>query len=214
MTPTKDNILELYKGIDPLDYLQKVAFYEEKMDFIEKLDTKQQHFFKYEYIQALFDLGRYEQVLLRIDKLIEYIFLNNISYGQDTFAQLVFLKAASFYDLQDYTQAIKFGEQLVGICPQSVFYQKFLRKAYYQNNVKNGSFWRTSFMTLIILSALMSGLFVYSRHTATGEYLFYCSLILNGFIITGFTAMYITYYLRSKRSLDKLIEKVKRKGVD
>jgi tetratricopeptide (TPR) repeat protein len=211
MTPTKENIVDLYKMIDPQDYLQKVSFFRDKAPIICHLDQKHQYFFKYEYVQALFDLGRYEEVLTYIDDIIEYIFLNNIDYRLNTYEHLIFLKTAAHYDLQHYDQAVCLAEQLVGMSPTTIFYQRFLERTYYHQSLHKSQRWRTICMVIILISAILSGVFLMYRDLVPFQYLYEISLGLNAVVILMLVVFYIKHYQDAKKSLESHMKRVKLK---
>lgn len=211
MTPTKENIIDLYKRIDPQDYLEKISFYQDKAFIIFNLDKKNQYFFKYEYVQALFDLGRYDQVLSSIDDIIEFVFLNNVNYRPDTYEHLVFLKTASLYDLQNYDRAVNLAEQLVGMSPDTKFYQRFLARAYYHQSLQKSYRWRNISMVIILISAVLSGIFLLYRDTASFQYLYQISIGLNAIVVLSLATFYIKHHSEAKNSLNNHMKRVKQK---
>ena len=165
-------IYDEFKEIEPNDYLQKLKFYEELNEQIFSLQKDQQYFLKFEYVKALFDLGRYQKVLLEIDELIEYIFLHNLSFSdEDCFVHSIFIKAASTFHLSMYDKAIELSKQLVSMKPENRIYAELLRKCYYQKNEWSSIDLRLVAIMSILIIAIAGAAYYLLNNADTGKYL-------------------------------------------
>ncbi len=188
------NIFEEYKEIAPNDYLQKIRFYEEKSQYIFELVHDQQYFLKYEFVKALFDLGRYQKVLAEIDDLIEYVFLEGASFSNaDNFEELVFVKAASTYHNGDTHQAQLYSQQLLTMKPNNKIYAELLRKCIH-SKLKDKYTDLRLLTILSILSLAMIGGVVYfkygaltAKHTDQLLHVYIGGLIVISVLLSTFT---------------------------
>ncbi len=148
MKSTIQDIITHYEQIAENDHLHRVNYYEENSALIFLLTTEKQSLFKFFYIQSLFSLGRYEKVLAEIDPLIEYVFLEEKNFSANTFEELIFIKAASSYDLHHYDQAINISKQLVSMNPENTLYQQLLLKCYRRD-------WKDRYSTIQLIAIVV-----------------------------------------------------------
>jgi len=215
MFSTKEPILILFDQIGKEDHIERIMFYEENTEFIFALDESKQYYFTYHYIQSLYASEKYDNVLSEIDTVIEYVFLNNINYivGR-TYEGLLFLKAASLYEMLRYEEAINIGEQLVGMHPYDQRYRKFMERAYRAYYNFNSSGIRLTALILIFCSAIVSAIiwFINSNgeeRTLTQSFLVVISPCILALSLLG--GAHLFNYLKSIRSTDHLIETKKLK---
>lgn len=214
MTPTKENILDLFLKIDDHDFLQKVSFYEERCSIIFQLEEKTQNYFKYEFVQALFDLGRYEKVLVEVDDLIEYVFLNNINYVERNYDHLIFLKAASLFGLRNIEEALVVSKQLVAINPENELYASLLTKVLYHQSKMKTSIIRSLVILLVMISAIICGVFLLKKSSPIAQSAFNTAFGINLFVLTVLGLLVMYNQLAALSGLEKHISSVRKKTRD
>jgi hypothetical protein len=211
MNPTKENILDLFLQIEVHDNIRKIAFYEERFPIIFQLEENRQNYFKFEFVQSLFNLGRYEKVLLEIDSLIEYVFLEGINYVEKTYEHLIFIKAASHFGLHDYTKAVSISEQLVYINSHDELHKKLLLNCYYERSKNRTATFRLSSIFLILLSAATCLIFILKKESSIFSEAFKLSMSINIFVIVSITVILFYNQLRAYRDLSKYLGAVRTK---
>ena len=195
------NILEEYQGIEPNDYLEKIRFYEQRSEQIFSLDEDQQYFMKYEFVNALFDLGRYEKVLVEIDDLIEFVFLNNVSYsGEDNFSELIFLKAASTYHKGDYENAARLSRQLIGVKPDDQVYGELHKNAIRQKLKQKYTDLRLVAILVILTCAIVGGVY-YFKYGITEDEVNWSLIVVNSIAILSLAITLTTFDLAARYKL-------------
>ncbi len=120
--------------IESNDFHEIIRFYEEQELQISKLEFNEFFELLVAYVNALFETGAYQKHLQRVDTVIENSILRNIKYfkGEDIYRRMLFKKAASFYNLQEYEKADYILRELIKIDPFEkdpiTFLKKCLRK--------------------------------------------------------------------------------------
>ncbi len=127
------NRLRLYrnfKAIEANDFHGIVRYYEHFEDGIRALDFEEYFDCTLAYTDALFETGNYGQHIVMCDHLLEIIIMQNIETwgGEDLYAQTLFRKAASLYQLHEYPKAEYVVRELVKIHPAVTLYRRFLEK--------------------------------------------------------------------------------------
>jgi tetratricopeptide (TPR) repeat protein len=119
-----------FKEIEVINYRRIIHFYEKHEEEILKLDFDEYFDLIYAYGNALFEVGFHQKHLLIIDVLLELVIEYNITTyrGQDIFQSLLFRKAASHYNLRNYSKAKYVLEQLIRIAPYEEDNILFLKK--------------------------------------------------------------------------------------
>ena len=195
------NIFEEYKEIEPNDYLQKIKFYEERSQQIFALVDDQQYFLKFEFVSALFDLGRYSKVLVEIEDLIEYVFLNNVSYAHgDSFVELIFIKAAANYHTQDYDQSINLCKQLLAMKPANRLYKELLKNAFKQKLKQNFTDLRLVAILIILVTAIIGGVYYFKYGIVNNEYK-WPLILINVFALSGISVILLTFDLMARHRM-------------
>jgi tetratricopeptide (TPR) repeat protein len=206
-----EQIFEEYQDIEPNDYLEKIRFYEQRSEQIFSLDEEQQYFLKYEFVNALFDIGRYEKVLVEVDDLIEYVFLNNISYSQeDNFAELVFLKAASTYHMGDYDNAAHLSRQLIGLNPKDQVYGELHKNAIRQKLKQKYTDLRLVAIVLILSCAIFGGVY-YFKYGITENELNWSLILVNSIAILSLAITATTFDLVARYKLGVIKKEISAK---
>lgn len=98
-------------------YRQKVHFFEANREKLEHLDFEQQNEVRIDYLICLFEIGRYEYFLDKVDTVIEIIIIENIyAYdGKNIYTELLFKKSACLYNLNRLGEAEKILKSIVKI---------------------------------------------------------------------------------------------------
>ena len=205
------NIFEEYRGIEPNDYLEKIRFYEQRSEQIFSLEEDQQYFMKYEFVNALFDLGRYEKVLVEIDDLIEYVFLNDVSYSQeDNFSELIFLKAASTYHMGDYEDAGRLSRQLIGLNPRDPVYGELLKNAIRQQLKQKYTDLRLVAILLILACAIIGGVY-YFKYGITKDEVNWSLIVVNTIAILSLAITATTFDIVARYKLATIRKEISAK---
>lgn len=128
------NRLRLYrnfKAIEANDFHGIVRYYEHFEDAIRGLDFEEYFDCTLAYTDALFETGNYGQHIVMCDHLLEIIIMQNIETwgGEDLYAQTLFRKSASLYQLHEYPKAEYVLRELVKIHPAVTLYRRFLEKS-------------------------------------------------------------------------------------
>ncbi len=208
MASAQNNIFKLYSQIEPNDYLRKIKFYEEKTNQIFQLEIEQQYFLKYEFVKALFDLGRYEKVLGEIDDLIEYVFLNKTNFSAgDNFEELVFIKGAAHYDLQKIDAALNIAQQLVSMKPHNSLYQQLLLKCYHSQLKEKFTNMRLSAILAILTSATISGIVLLKNGLAQSPYINF-SIGINILVLIALVTTYFVFSILAHLKLKQYVKSV------
>ncbi len=215
MFSTKEPILILFEQIEKEDHAERILFYEENTEFIFALDEPKQYYFTYHYIQSLFAVEKFDNVLSEIDAVIEYVFLHNVNYitGR-TYEGLLFMKATSYYEMLRYEEAKHIGEQLVGMHPHDKRYRKFMERSYRAYYNFTSSAIRLTALILIFCSAIVSAIIWFINNRGVEQ-----SLAQSFFVVISpcFLALallggaHLFNYFRSIRSTDQLVETKRQK---
>ncbi len=105
-------------------YREKVRFYEENPDAISSLYFDERIEVDIDYVLSLFEIGKYERFLKKIDPLLEVIIFENIfKYkNENIFNELLFRKAACLFQLKNYTKAEEILLQLIRMEKSNTLY--------------------------------------------------------------------------------------------
>lgn len=105
-------------------YREKVRFYEENPDAISSLYFDERIEVDIDYVLSLFEIGKYERFLRKIDPLLEVIIFENIfKYkNENIFNELLFRKAACLFQLNNYTKAEEILLQLIRMEKSNALY--------------------------------------------------------------------------------------------
>jgi tetratricopeptide (TPR) repeat protein len=108
-----------YSSLNPEAYRDRVRFYEENRSYLDALVYEDRVEVDLDYSFALFEIGKYQRFLDRVDRLIELVVIDNIEVeGRDIFKDLLFKKAASLYNLWSLEKAEQVISQLYKIDPE------------------------------------------------------------------------------------------------
>jgi tetratricopeptide (TPR) repeat protein len=109
------NIYLNYFRLEASAYRDKVKFYEENPSAISLLYFDERIEIDIDYLLCLFEVGRYERFLSKIDQVLESIIVENIFEfkNQNIFNELLFRKAACLFQLKKYQKAEDILKQLI-----------------------------------------------------------------------------------------------------
>jgi hypothetical protein len=129
MTGTDSTYFKYYK-ISSSSYREKVRFYEENESRIENLEESKKIEIYTDYIFALFEIGKYQAFLNRVDNIIEAVVMENIYVisGKNIFEELLFCKGACLYNLERYEMGCSVIEELIKINTNHLYAQRLYRK--------------------------------------------------------------------------------------
>jgi len=150
-----------YYSIEKDAYRDRVRFYEENFPAIEHLDYSEKIEIDIDYCLCLFELGRYARVLQRIDQLIETIISENIYeyMGMNIFNELLFRKAACYYNLQKIEACKNVLKQLIKIEPKNKvansLYALCLRNSQSDLNIALGALTNVSILMAISITIVI-----------------------------------------------------------
>ena len=119
-----------FKEIESGEYRDIVSYYDEFEADIRQLDFQEYFEVLVTFVDALFQLGKYQKHLLMVDVAIEASVMNNVKMYQDTdiFHKLLFQKAASSYHTFDLERADHILRQLIKMHPKDKISALFLKK--------------------------------------------------------------------------------------
>lgn len=115
-------------------YRDKVKYFEDHKDEVLLLNIDQQHEVKLDYLQCLFEIGRYKYFLDKVDVMIETVIMENIYLynGQNIYHDLLFRKAACLYNTNHLQQSADILRALINLdnnhTPARQLYQRCQRK--------------------------------------------------------------------------------------
>lgn len=131
----KDNIYDdlyfRYYNLGNHAYYDKTRFYETYIQSNSNLNKEEKFDLTLDYVKAIFAIGKYGKFLELVDPIIETVIEENIItiHEEDVFQDLLFKKAASYYNLKKYDQSIAILKQLVKINEKDRDYHILLRLA-------------------------------------------------------------------------------------
>jgi len=110
-------------------YREVVHFYEDYRSEIAQLGFQEQFEIQACYIEALFAMEKYREVLFQVDNVIETAIAFNFSrmWGVDIYFNLLCKKAMSLYHMGRIEEAGKLAVQLLYIDPRDVVIKNFYK---------------------------------------------------------------------------------------
>ena len=160
MLSTRQDIYLIFKKIDEGDHFEKVLFYEQNKEDIAQMENDQQVFLRYYYIHSLFEIGKYQKVLIHIDQSIEDVFFDHKLFTCiSAFENLLFIKARCLHRMLKFSESKKILEELVGIQPFELSFSDYLLRVYFDELQFRSSGIKVSAVILIFLSSIACGAF-------------------------------------------------------
>jgi len=134
MSDTRSNlhskVYNNFKEIDKHAHQSIVEFYHRNEGDIQRLKFDEYFELQISYIDALFEISAYDNLLSVCDTTIEAVIINNIqSYrGEDIYRKLLLKKAAAHYNLLEYHKSEYILKELIRIDPDDTYAIRFLKR--------------------------------------------------------------------------------------
>ncbi len=118
------NIYTHYFRLGDSAFRDKVRFYEDHPEEISTLHFDEKLEMDLDYLLCLFEIGRYERYLSKVDACIELVISENVYEfrDEDVFQELLFKKAASYFQLNNFEKCKSILKQLIKINPSNPVY--------------------------------------------------------------------------------------------
>jgi len=151
------NVYRDFKGIDLSEYRKRVRYYEKNEKAINNLEFDEYFELLVEYTIALFETGAYQKFLPIADDIIETTIAKNIKFhnGKDIYRDILFKKAAAYYNMLGYKKAEHILRELAKINPNDEITLRFLKKATRRRHPKFLDISRGIAIFLFFVSALI-----------------------------------------------------------
>ncbi len=119
-----------YFSIAETSYSDKINWYESHYQEIQGLNDKAKTHIDLDYTLSLFHVGRYHQYISQVDTLIEKVISENIIEvdGKDIYQQLLFCKAACYYNTNQLEQSLHVLLELCKMDKNNKVYKSFCSK--------------------------------------------------------------------------------------
>lgn len=124
MDDRKQEVYLQYFSLADTAYRERVRFYEENPKSLSSLSYDDRLEIDFDYLYCLFELGRYDRYLSKVDPFIELVIVENIYqfHGENIFEELLFRKAACYFQLCEYEKCNNILKQLIKMNPSGAFY--------------------------------------------------------------------------------------------
>ena len=118
-TEYEQTIFDRFLSIDSGAYRDIVHFYEDYRDRLYSLDALKRFEIQACYVEALFEMGKYREVLFIIDDTIETAIVFDYSrlFGVDIYFNLLLKKAVALFQLHKTDESLIVTKQLLSMCP-------------------------------------------------------------------------------------------------
>lgn len=161
-------ILKDFKHISKKDYVNIVRFYRATKPYLSQMNFEESFAISTAYLNALFHLKEYQEVILQADKIIETSILENIQYqdGEDIYLRTLYQKAISLYYIDDVAGAEKILLTLLNMRPYNPIYRQAIRRIFRYQNLKgarNGVA-LGMFLYLVSILIMLFGMLVIKPH--------------------------------------------------
>lgn len=146
-----------FKEIDVHAYKMIVEFYSSHEDDIQRLQFHEYFELQVVYIDALFEVAAYDNLLGICDETIEMVIQNNIQYhqGEDIYRKLLLRKAAAHYNLLEYHKAEFILNELIKINPSDFYAIRFCKKCQFQHPPSYVHYTRGTSLILFLFTAMV-----------------------------------------------------------
>lgn len=148
---------KFYTTYHGLSFHDKIRFFSDNINLLDQIGFEEWVDISIDHALVLFELGKYEKFLYLVDDLIETIVKENIyNYrGKDIFEELLFRKAASNYNLEEYQQAETLVLQLMKINNDNNVYKLLYAKIIKRKLFHTKKFLRLIGVVLVLLSIFL-----------------------------------------------------------
>lgn len=146
-----------FRAIDGSEYRRLVRYYERHEKSILLLDFEEYFDLLVTYTKALFETSEYRKHLLMADAVIKTSILQNITYvrGEEVYRSTLFQKAASHYNLNEFSKAAHILEELIKMNPYDPLSIRFLGRVLRDDKPTFIRHTRAVSIFLFLLSALI-----------------------------------------------------------
>ena len=151
------NVYKDFKGIDLSEYRKRVRYYEKNRKAINNLEFTEYFELLVDYTIALFETAAYQKFIPIADYVVEITIEKNIKFynGQDLYRDLLFKKAAAYYNTMEFEKAEHILKELVKINPSDEMTTRFLKKATRRRHPKFLDIARIVSIVLFFISAFI-----------------------------------------------------------
>lgn len=202
-----------FKAIEPSAHREIVRLYEKEEAKILRLDFEEFFEMLVAYVDALFEIGAYRKHLTLVDVVIEKSINHNIKYyrNQDLFQKMLFRKAASLFNIQDYSKAEYVVTQVYRMYPEDQTAMLLHQKCRLKARPALLNYARAGGVFLFFLSALVIALEVlfvrpwYAMHVPlvmnvrNTIFIFACLALIIGFGCNYYLAMQDTKKVKQSK---------------
>lgn len=121
---THNQIYWQYFKLGDLAYRDRVRLFEDNPAEISELIFEDRIEIEIDYLFCLFEIGRYERYVSKVDSLIELVIEENIFdfRGVDIYEELLFRKAACYFQLKQYVKSNSILKQLISLNRTNPYY--------------------------------------------------------------------------------------------
>ena len=146
-----------FKEIDIHSYRMIVEFYSNHEEDIQRLKFHEYFELQVAYIDALFEIGAYDNLLKICDECIELVIENNIQYyqGEDVYQKLLLKKAAAHFNLLEYHKAEFILKELIKINPSNFNAIGLFKKSQFQHPPAYVHYTRSTSLLLFLFTAMV-----------------------------------------------------------
>ncbi len=125
------SIFDRFITIETGSYREIIHFYEDYRENINRLEVQQRYEVYVSYIEALFEMGKYAEVLLYVDDAIETAIESDYSrlLGVDIYFNLLMKKAVALYQTGNYDDSFQITTQLLSMNPEEPNVKFFFKEA-------------------------------------------------------------------------------------
>ena len=221
MSNTRSNlhstVYNNFKEIDSHAHQSIVEFYHRHESDIQRLKFDEYFELQISYIDALFEIAAYDNLLSVCDTTIETVIINNIQThrGEDIYRKLLLKKAAVHYNLLEYYKTEYILKELIKINPNDTDTIRFLTKCqtyrvpYYVRYTRNVSLLFFFFTALVICFEMLKSGF----YSATPSEKLTVEIIRNTIFLSGWFVLLlgdgIFRYSISKKT-NHFVEQIKK----
>ncbi len=146
-----------FKAIESADYREVVRYFEKHEKSIVQLEFDEYFEMLVSYTHSLFEIGSYSRHVLMSDVVIEASIEQNVQYfhGEDVFYNMLFRKAASFYNLYEHDKAEHILKELIKIDPFNNESIAFLKKCLHDRKSSLIKNMRAAAMVLFLVTPMI-----------------------------------------------------------
>ena len=138
-----------YWKIEQNDYWKKIELFENEVSSFQLLDYEDRKSIEQDYLNAIFEIGKYEKYLLKVDPQIE----EALETDQELFSRLLSKKAAAFYNLDQFKMANSLSLQVLAIDPANILAAEVLLQCIRKEKSPNYHYIKAIANFLLLLSA-------------------------------------------------------------